>query len=92
MKFEWSEEKSKRNYIMHGVRFEEAQTVFHDLNALDFFDVLHSVDEDRFIRLGLSCRGRIVVIVYCERETQILRLISARIATTEEREKYEKRV
>jgi uncharacterized DUF497 family protein len=92
MKFEWSDDKSKKSYAKHGVHFDEAQSVFHDLNALDFFDVLHSIDEDRFIRIGLSELNRVLVVVYCEREFELIRIISARSATHKERDLYEKRI
>jgi uncharacterized protein len=92
MKFEWSEEKSKKNFAKHNVDFEEAQTIFHDPSALDYFDALHSVDEDRFVRLGFSQKGRILLVIYCEREVELIRIISARNATNKEVEIYEKRV
>ncbi|MEK6553819.1 MAG: BrnT family toxin [Bdellovibrionota bacterium] len=92
MKFEWSDEKSKKSYLKHGVDFEEAQTVFRDASALEYFDALHSVDEDRLVRVGFSERGRILVVIYCEREIELIRIISARTATKMEMVIYEKRI
>ena len=91
MKFEWDEDKSESNYRKHKVRFEEAQTVFTDNRALEFFDNEHSEeDEERFLRVGLSLRLNVLVVVYCERNEKNIRIISARKATSSERKVYEK--
>ena len=92
MEFEWDENKSQNNYKKHGIRFEEAQTVFLDSKAIEFFDENHSESEDRYIRLGYSRHNNILLIVFCERVVNIIRIISARKATTLERRLYEKRV
>ncbi len=68
MKFEWDEEKSESNHRKHHIRFEEAQTVFLDPQAIDFYDEDHSEGEDRFIRIGLSGKLNVLLVVYCERD------------------------
>lgn len=92
MRFDWDEDKSEINQMKHGVRFEEAQTVFLDPKAIEFFDDEHSDGEDRFIRIGLSRKMNILIVVFCERESTTIRIISARKATAEERRVYEKGV
>ena len=88
--FEWDEHKALRNEQKHSVSFDEATTVFGDPDAMTIFDAYHSVNEDRFITIGLSNHGRVLVVVYTEREPNI-RLISARKATPAERRQYEQR-
>jgi len=90
MKFEWDEEKSESNYKKHRIRFEEAQTIFLDNHSIEFYDVSHSEKEDRFIRIGLSAKLRVLLVVYCERDSEHIRIISARKAETEEKKIYEK--
>lgn len=87
--FSWDDLKSKTNQKKHGVIFEEAQTVFFDENAIEYFDPDHSEIEDRFLMLGLSYRLRVLVISYSFRkdETEI-RIISARRATKKEQKAY----
>ena len=87
--FSWSERKNKANQKKHGVSFEEAQTVFFDENAVEFFDPDHSETEDRFLMLGLSVRLRILVICYCYRKSNSeISIISARKATKKEQQFY----
>ena len=89
IKFEWDPRKDSANQRKHGVSFEEAQSVFFDENAVQFYDELHSEQEDRFIMLGLSIRSRILVVCHCERESgNVIRIISARKATRSERKYY----
>lgn len=92
LSYEWDDRKNKVNANKHGVWFEEAVTVFTDENALEFFDEDHSHSEERFIRVGLSSsQARVLVVVYCERlEGKVIRIISARKATTREKHDYEK--
>lgn len=91
IRFEWDEKKNRSNRKKHGVWFEEAQQVFDDASALRFYDPEHSKDEDRFILLGMSGPGRLLVVVYCERDSDsIIRIISARKATKRESKDYEK--
>ena len=78
--FEWDEAKAESNLAKHGVGFHEARSVFRDLWAVTVLDRRAS-GEDRFITLGLSSQGRILVVVYTERDDRV-RLISARSATS----------
>jgi uncharacterized DUF497 family protein len=83
--FAWDENKNKSNHRKHGISFEEASSVFYDEEALDFYDLEHSTEEDRFILLGMSFGARVLVVVSCERETDsVVRIISARKATQRE--------
>ena len=91
MRFEWNANKASRNFAKHGVRFEEATEVFNDPNALEGFDTLHSINETRFFIIGLSSR-RLLFVVYGERSTDTVRLISARKANETERKVYERTV
>ena len=89
LRFTWDESKSKANQKKHGISFEEAQTVFFDENAIEFFDPDHSESEDRFLLLGLSSSLRIVVVSHCYRkEESLIRIISARKATKKEQKVY----
>ncbi len=87
--FECDPGKDKANQKKHGVSFEEAQSVFFDENAVQFYDEDHSKEEERFIMLGLSIQSRILVVCYCERKSgEVIRIISARKATRFERKFY----
>jgi len=87
--FSWDDRKAAANLNKYGVSFEEASTVFFDENAVEFFDPDHSADEDRFLMLGMSCRLRLLVVSYCFRwRGRQIRIISARRATTKERNAY----
>ena len=89
IRFEWDRAKAARNKRKHGVSFEEAQTVFYDENAIEFFDPDHSEREDRFIMLGVSFTLRLLVVCHCVREAQsVIRIISARRATRHEAKQY----
>lgn len=91
IRFIWDKQKAALNRKKHGVSFEEAQSVFYDDNALEFFDPDHSTDEDRFIMLGMSFQARILVICHCVREEgSVIRIISARKATKRETKNYRK--
>jgi uncharacterized protein len=89
MKFEWDDAKARRNLREHGVSFEEAASVFGDPLALEIRDQQHSEIEERYIAMGYSLLGRLLVVVHSE-EAETLRTISARTATRHEREAYEK--
>ena len=78
------------NLQKHGVSFEEAVTVFGDPLATTIDDPDHSVGEFRFVTIGVSHSQQLLVVVHTERENQI-RLISARLATRQERRRYESR-
>jgi uncharacterized protein len=88
MRFEWDENKATRNFVKHGVSFEEATTVFGDLLSETFDDPDHSVGERRFIIVGISEKGRILVVAHAD-NGEVIRLISAREPTHREREFYE---
>ena len=89
IQFEWDERKSQLNRRKHGVSFEEAQSVFLDENAVQFFDAPHSDGEDRFLMLGLSSHLRILMVSHAYRhEDAVIRIISARLATKKERGYY----
>ena len=89
MDFEWDETKAESNFKKHEIRFSEAVTVWEDESALEMLDPDHSKSEERWIRLGHSNKGRVLVIVYCERlEGDRVRIISARKATKTEENQY----
>ena len=88
IEFEWDQSKAKSNLKKHGVSFEEAQSVFYDDLAIQFFGE-SAADEDRFILLGTSNLTRVLVVVHCERnDGGVLRIISARKATKTEKQFY----
>jgi uncharacterized protein len=90
MRFEWDEVKNALNFEKHGVWFEEAQTIWADPQATEFYDPEHSTDEDRFIRVGHSRKERVLLVVFCEKHGgETVRIISARKATPKERNAYE---
>jgi len=90
LSFTWDENKSLSNLDKHGISFGEAQTVFYDDHAIEYFDPDHSRGEDRFILLGMSNKPRLLVVCHCYREDNgIIRIISARKATSNERRAYE---
>ena len=92
LEFQWDEQKEKANISKHGVSFEEARSVFHDENAIQFFDPDHSEDEDRFILLGMSIKIRALVICHCYREGEtVVRIMSARKADRDEEREYWRR-
>jgi uncharacterized DUF497 family protein len=88
MEFDWDEEKAEANLAKHGVSFEEARTVFDDPLYVDFYDPDHSSEEHRYIIIGESRDGRLLLVSYTERGS-VTRLISAREVTRSEREAYE---
>jgi uncharacterized DUF497 family protein len=88
LSFEWDEKKARSNANKHGVTFDEASTVFGDARSLTIPDPMHSEVEERFVTMGSSHRGKLVVVVHTERGDNI-RIISARAANRREREAYE---
>jgi len=88
VRFEWDDKKSRLNHKKHGVRFDEAKTVFCDPLTLTVFDSDHSDAECRFLDIGRSDQGRLLVVAYTERGRNV-RLISARLALPSERKQYE---
>ena len=88
LNFQWDENKARTNLAKHGVSFEEAATAFGDALSLTIPDPAHSQREDRFIILGMSHQGKLLVVVHTERGDSI-RLISARRASRRERNSHE---
>lgn len=88
MEFEWDESKATANLTKHDVSFEEAKTVFDNVLAVIFDDEAHSVGEKREIIIGHSQNNRLLLISFTER-SNVIRIISARLATRRERENYE---
>ncbi len=86
--FEWDEDKAPENLRKHGVSFEEAETVFYDRLSVTVSDEEHSTYEVRYLQVGLSDQGRVLLVVHTLRE-DIIRIISARQATARERKHYE---
>jgi uncharacterized DUF497 family protein len=89
LRFEWDTRKATANLKKHGISFDEAKSAFFDEQAKLIDDPDHSEDEDRFILLGLSHSLRIVVVCHCYRgDDDVIRIISARKATTRELKEY----
>jgi hypothetical protein len=89
IEFEWDPAKAASNKKKHGVSFEEAQSVFYDEFAVQFFDGEGSESEDRFLMLGLSGEAQLLMVCHCERHENIIRIISARKATKTEGKFYQ---
>ena len=89
LRFEWDENKNNTNKRKHKVSFEEAKTVFEDVEALVIDDPDHSEEEERFIVLGFSSKANLLVVCHCYRmDDTVIRIISARKATTRESKQY----
>jgi uncharacterized DUF497 family protein len=88
LEFEWDREKERANRKKHRVSFQEAATAFSDPRSVTFYDPDHSDDEDRYITIGTSETGRLVIISHTDRDDRI-RIISARQAARRERKIYE---
>ncbi|MCR5398299.1 MAG: BrnT family toxin [Lachnospiraceae bacterium] len=82
---EWDDNKNNNNIKKHGISFDTAALIFADENRIEYFDKLHSVDEDRYVVIG--CVHGILFVVYTMRDGMV-RLISARMATSVERKIY----
>lgn len=88
MDFEWDRGKAEANFAKHGVSFTEAMSVFGDTLSLTGYDPVHSIDEDRFLTMGVSAEGRLLLVSHTDRD-DVVRIISARVATRRERKDYE---
>lgn len=88
MIFEWNPEKAKINLAKHDVSFEEASTVFGDSLSETFDDPDHSIEEQRFIIIGHSQKGRLLFVSHTD-NGKTVRIISAREVTATERKQYE---
>jgi len=87
--FDWDRNKNIANINKHGISFKEAATVFQDVNSIEYDDLEHSQDEDRFVVIGKSRRLRLLVVCHCYRENDtVIRIISAREANIQETEFY----
>lgn len=89
LKFEWDENKNISNQKKHGVSFEEAKTVFSDELGRLIPDPDHSEGEERFILMGVSSLQNLLTVCHCERDSNTIRIISARKADKFERKQYE---
>ncbi len=91
--FDWDDAKAAANEAKHGVTFLQAMTVLSDALALTVFDTEHSQDEERWLSLGQTSEGSLLVVIHTFVETgptsALLRIISARPATKNERKQYE---
>lgn len=89
LSFEWNEFKNRINFGKHGISFEEASSVFYDENAILFDDPLHSKNEERFLIIGISRKTHVCIVSHCYRRGgNIIRIISARLATKREIASY----
>ena len=87
--FDWDENKNRIHLEKHGITFEEASTVFFDDRAILFDDPEHSIDEDRFLLLGMSETAKACIVCHCYRKSDtVIRIISARQATRKEEQRY----
>lgn len=93
MQYEWDEDKEIVNIRKHGISFDTAKTVWSDPNALEFYDDEHSDTEERFIIVGKTPSGKTLFVIFCEKlEGEVIRIISARRATSSEKEQYERQL
>lgn len=92
MTYEWDEVKAQLNIAKHGVSFDEAKTAFCDEYGLIVFDEEHSDNEERFYLLAMSQKERILVVVHCYKDGDIIRIISARKATAKEKKQYKEQL
>ena len=89
MRFNWDEQKAKSHEQKHGVYFEEARIDFYDENARLIYDPEHSVEEERYILLGISSVFILLIVCHLSQENdELIRIISARQATKQERQQY----
>jgi uncharacterized DUF497 family protein len=88
MDFEWDDTKAESNERKHGVTFIGAMTIFGDPLSVTGYDPRHADDEDRFLTMGTSVDGRLLVVSHTDRGDTV-RIISARVATRRERKDYE---
>jgi uncharacterized protein len=89
MKFQWDPRKAIANMHKHGIRFEEALTVFQDPLALIFDDMAHAELEHREIIIGHSVLNHLILVCFTERDQQSIRIFSSRRATKREQIDYE---
>ncbi len=90
LRFEWDRDKAEGNLRKHSVAFSEAGTVFNDPFSRTTPDAVHSVGEERFWTMGLSDKGRLIIVSHTE-DGDLIEIISARTATPRERKNYEEK-
>ena len=90
--FEWNPGKARENLSKRGVAFDEAAIVFGDSKALSIFDPDHSESEDRWVTMGISEKGRLLIVIHTFREESedalTIRIVSSRKATKQETKTY----
>ncbi len=86
--FQWDENKNETNKRKHKLSFEEASEVFEDENAILFDDPDHSDEEERFLIIGMTALSKICIVSHCYRDDNVIRIISARKATKNEKNIY----
>ncbi len=91
VKFKWDLQKEKINKLKHKIAFDEAASVFFDDKAIVEFDVDHSFSEERFKVIGFSMKANLLFVVFVEKDKNIIRIVSARKASSKERRKYEEK-
>jgi uncharacterized DUF497 family protein len=91
IRFEWDAHKSRANMRKHGIEFDEAATVFKDPISITSYDPNHSEEEQRFITVGMSTAGHLLLIAHTDRGDRI-RIIGARELTRRERQAYEEEI
>ncbi len=88
--FDWDSHKAEENIRKHQISFEEASSAFYDDNARILYDPDHSEDEERYILLGVSEESRLLMVCHLYKENdRLIRIISARPATKDERRQYQ---
>lgn len=91
LNFEWDENKNQINKQKHGISFETAREVFFDDDAVLFDDPDHSIGEERFLIIGMTLSEKICIVSHCYRDADnVIRLISAREATKNEKKVYQR--
>jgi uncharacterized DUF497 family protein len=88
LEFEWDPDKADANYKKHQVDFTEATSIFGDLLSITVYDPDHSDEEDRYLTMGMSVAGRVLIVSHTNRGDRV-RIISARAAARRERKAYE---
>ena len=90
--FEWDPQKAHSNLVKHGVSFEQATTIFRDPHAISIYDDEHSADDERWLTLGISSTGGLLIVHHtfdeADDEVIIVRIISSRKATKQEELQY----
>ena len=90
--FSWDIKKARQNIIKHNIKFENTATVLRDPNALSIFDEEHSLNEDRWMTMGIDSNGILLVVIHTfhqiDDENNNIRIISARKATKVEIKQY----